>query len=73
MIVKIEKTAKNALEKACALSDIKLTIYTNEEAYGMLTAELLDEYGDDISNKTTWYLTRYMEVELQVEEFANRK
>lgn len=74
MIIKIEKTAKNAIEKACALHDIKLNIYTNEDADGMLTCELLDVYGqDDLSNKTAWYLARYVEVQLQVEEFANRK
>lgn len=73
MIIKIEKNAKNALEKACAMSDIKLIFYTNEEADGMVTAELLDMSGEDITNKTAWYLARYVEVELQVEEFANRK
>jgi hypothetical protein len=73
MIIKISKVERNALEKGCALADLKVSFYSNETAEGLLTAEITDAFGEEVDRSMVWYLARQIDAQLQVEEFVNRK
>lgn len=73
MIIKVAKTERNAIEKGCALADLKVIFYSNETADGLLTAEVTDLYGEEPSNVMAFYLARQIEAQVQCDEFINRK
>jgi hypothetical protein len=73
MIIKITKTERNALEKGCALADLKVSFYSNEIAEGMLTCEITDAFGEEPSNTMAFYLARQIEAQVEVDNFINRK
>jgi hypothetical protein len=73
MKIKASKTERNAIEKGCALADLKVLFFSNEITEGMLTAEILDAFGEEPSNVMAFYLARQIEAQVEVDNFINRK
>lgn len=73
MIIKVSRTERSAIEKGVAIADLKVLFYSNETAEGMLTAEILDAYGEEPSNVMAFYLARQIEAQVEVDNFINRK
>jgi hypothetical protein len=73
MIIKIAKSERSAIEKGVAIADLKVLFYSNETTEGMLTAEILDAFGEEPSNTMAFYLARQIEAQVEVDNFINRK
>jgi len=58
MIVKIEKNEIEAVKETCALSDFKIRFYSIESNPLMVQVEILEQNGDDLTNKDAWLLGR---------------
>jgi hypothetical protein len=72
MIVKAGKSDRDAIERQCALHDLKCEVYTMENNEEMFAYNILELDNKEPENTFIWYLARCVALELEINDLKNK-
>jgi len=72
MIIKASKSDRDAIEKVCALGDLKCEVYTMENNEEMFAYNILNLDNSEPSNGYIWYVARSVALEIEIRELHNK-